>query len=435
MNEGPIMTRNGGIVSLSLSEFVSTHTHAIQVTRSELQAMPVHQVDLTFVELLETLTPAICQPKMDKKERNKRNKTWRQMRRRQAVKIDENSSNQPKFVLDPDRPWETGKTLTEFHLFKKLAPEIRQMIWLEVFPNAQAVKITEDGLHADVRLSFLRLTHNYIYRAKVTYVPSPLLFVNRESRAMVMSKYPLAFAAQLGGRPIRFNFQKDILYFESPAAMINFYGGTLPNFQSELETFGYKYNMSEVHDKVQHVAVGNVNVYKGVVGGTLNQFRALKTVILGDAKGQDVGEPYDMILDFITGDERLGFGWQRFQNFKTPEDRNMPLVERYRKDHFEKLIKEDYKVCRSVYYVDIANPLQQFVGVKKLVPLPGLEPSKLKSKQVTMARDIAFYASYTTPTGNDFTGTGVTITDVATEDQKLVVRAKRQRGIGIKVNY
>lgn len=323
--------------------------------------MIVQEVDLSMIELLQRITPTIHLTKMDKKQRNKRNKNSRQMRRKRvAVAVDDGTGVRADFVFDPDRPWETGKTLTEFRLFKKLAPELRQMIWAECLPGAQAIKISADGYNTMYKVSMIRRVHRHVYRAKATYHPSPLLFVNRESRAILTSKNPLAFATQLGGRPIRFNFSRDILYFDDPMALINFYGGTLPLFRPELEKFGFVYDMSEVHDKVQHVAVGNIRLYKGTIGGTLNQFKALKTVILGGASGEDTGAPYDMVVDLMTGDERLIFGWERFQNFKTPEDNNMPSVERYRKDQFDRLVLKDYAVCSSssVVHVNEASTLR-----------------------------------------------------------------------------
>lgn len=219
------------------------------------------------------------------------------------------------------------------------------MIWKEALPGVQAVRITADGYNFRDRPTLMTKMNRYCYRGKASYVPSPLLAVNSESRTIVESQYPLVFGAQLGGRPIRFNYKKDILYFECPSAMINFYGGTLPMFTPELQVFGFSHDMSQVHDKVQHVAIGNIKFYKSAVGATLNLFKVLKTVVLGDTKGENHFATNDQILDFITGDKRMTYGWERYQTFKTPDDGNMPLVERLRIDEFNKLVEVKYKVC------------------------------------------------------------------------------------------
>lgn len=284
---------------------------------------------------------------MGKKDRKHREKKLKKLRREVAALKAAAAESKKGQVgeRNADRNFETGKTLTEFTIFEKLAPELRQMIWKEALPGAQAVKITADGYNYQERPTLMITTHRFCYRGKASYIPSPLLFVNSESRAIVNADYPLVFAAQLGGRPIRFNFKKDTLYFECPSAMVNFYGGTLPMFNPELQTFGFIHDMDDVHNKVQHVAVGNTQFYKNVVGGTLNLFKALKTVILGDLRDHDESEAPDTLIKFMLGEEKLRWGWELAQTFKSVEDGNMPKIRRLRKDEFDDHIEKEYKVC------------------------------------------------------------------------------------------
>ncbi|CZR52641.1 uncharacterized protein PAC_02518 [Phialocephala subalpina] len=330
-----------------------------------------------LLEILHRIHPPVYRPddedNMSKKDRqNKKKKLHVRRKERAALKPADHSSNQKPgraFKINPDGPYETGnpsslritahhffatdiltgrfqplgKTPTEFTLFNKLAPEIHEMIWnYALNDQAQAIKIIGDGYNHELRPTLLSTTHRFTYRAKASYVPSVLLEVNSESRDIVNKQYPLAFGPQLGGRPIRFNFSRDILYFESPNAMINFYGGTLPMFNVELDVYGFSEDMNEVHDNVQHVAVGHIRYFKGTVGATLNQYKNLKTVILGAEVGDDQYAANEIVVDYLTGDRRLQWGWERYQNFKTVPDGNYPSVLRYRADAFKKKVDEEY---------------------------------------------------------------------------------------------
>ncbi|KAF8854513.1 hypothetical protein BDZ45DRAFT_676895 [Acephala macrosclerotiorum] len=300
-------------------------------------------------ELLDLLyrihPPVIVQESVD--NMRKKEKSHVRRKERAALKPADHPSNQKRghgFKINPGRQHETGKTLTEFTIFDQLAPELREMIWnFALNGQARAVKIIGDGFNHELRPTLLATTHRYTYRAKASYVPSALLGVNRESREIVNKQYPLAFGPQLCGRPIRFNFSRDILYFESPNAMINFYGGTLPMFNMELDVYGFSIDMNEVHNKVQHVAVGHIRYFKAMVGATLNQYKNLKTVILGAEVGDSQYDTHDTTVDYLTGDMRMLLGWERYQTFKTFADGNYPNVLRYRADAFKKKIDEDYK--------------------------------------------------------------------------------------------
>lgn len=316
---------------------------------SQVENFEEQDVPSTVFEILSALAPYVPGNTGKKARLNKKKLHQQRLDRAALHAIGQLSLQEPQrpFEAQGDqlKTYKIGKTLTEFKLFNQFAPEIRAMIWKEALPDAQAVKITADGYNYQERPTLMRSMNRYVYRAKASYVPSPLLSVNREAHAIVESQYPLSFATQLGGRPIRFNFKMDILYFECPTAMVSFYGGTLPMFNPELQVFGFRLDMSEIHNKVQHVAIGNVKFYKAAVGATLNQFKALKTVALSVTQGENFLDPHDKILDFVTGDKRLAYGWERYQNFKTPEDGNMPLVERLRPDEFNKLVEVKYKVC------------------------------------------------------------------------------------------
>ncbi|KAE8450826.1 hypothetical protein EG329_005739 [Mollisiaceae sp. DMI_Dod_QoI] len=358
--QGLLITAQPGIVSRTVFKQMSGDENLLEILRS------FHVDNGPLVASLSDV---------DKKGRKNKKKSRRRHRELPTLKPVDDSSNQKSqriFKINSDVSHDTGKTLTEFTLFNELAPEIREMIWKEALPGPQAVKVTSNGVNDEDPPTLLSTTHRFTYRAKASYVPSALLAVNRESRAVVNCQYPLVFAAQLGGRPIRFSFSKDVLYFESPSAMVSFYGGTLPMFNTEIEKFGYFHDMKEVHDKVQHVAVGVIRAYKATVGATLNQYKELKTALLGTDIGDDMEDLYDTVMDYVTGDKRLNWGWERHQNFKTTEDGNMPEIERYRTDVFLKKLELDYMQ-------DLASPQQ-----KSFPPSVSKKPTEVPKKVLTL---------------------------------------------------
>ncbi|KUJ13449.1 uncharacterized protein LY89DRAFT_158369 [Mollisia scopiformis] len=143
------------------------------------------EVPKEVIELLMLRQPTMPVRSNKKERRNKKKKNSQLHRERAALKRVTrlgNSDGDNKFKFDPDRPYETGKTLTEFTLFNELAPEVRFMIWKEAFPAPQAVKIRSDAVNYEQRPTLLTVVHRMRYRAKGSYVPSPLLSSSTCSR-------------------------------------------------------------------------------------------------------------------------------------------------------------------------------------------------------------------------------------------------------------
>lgn len=93
-----------------------------------------------------------------------------------------------------------SEPLKEFKFFPKLPGEIRMIIWELSLPQPRVVEIDISPLHDSL--------------VATTNSPLPAHFqVNYEARKVAQKNYPLVFSSILSS-PIRFSFERDILYFE-----------------------------------------------------------------------------------------------------------------------------------------------------------------------------------------------------------------------------
>lgn len=108
------------------------------------------------------------------------------------------------------------KKLTEFTLFPKLAPELRNMVWelARPGPNLVTIKFTETALDEGKIEVKLGASYN---------IPT-MLAVNKEARSIILKSYNAAFKKNLDGKIIYFDFKRDGLIFDTETAMSRFYG-------------------------------------------------------------------------------------------------------------------------------------------------------------------------------------------------------------------
>jgi hypothetical protein len=110
---------------------------------------------------------------------------------------------------------------TTFTLFPKLPPELRVKIWEYALPEGpRVIKVCSGywqrkGVHVGYKIKI---------RAQGSFVATPLLLVSVEARTIAKQAYPFAFKT-FPLKPVRVNFEKDILYFHSPSALKYFTRG------------------------------------------------------------------------------------------------------------------------------------------------------------------------------------------------------------------
>jgi hypothetical protein len=180
---------------------------------------------------------------------------------------------------------ETGITFRKFATFPK---EIRDMIWDKSFRALppQAVIISVD-LAEIKKVEEARQSYNKtkVYRARADYQIPVLMHTCQESRAVGLKKYSIAFREQLCGKPVLFDYEKDVLLFTSKAAFLHFYGGTVIGLSPA--SVGFRYDMNEVHRKVRHLAIAgeNATYTTGVnpMGWTLNLWTGLRLLVLSSS--------------------------------------------------------------------------------------------------------------------------------------------------------
>jgi hypothetical protein len=88
------------------------------------------------------------------------------------------------------------------------------MIWELQLPGPRTVTITRG-----------RYVPGRIYTAKAQKIPVPtLLHVCKESRDFALRFYRLSFKTEFLGRPVYFDYERDLLFFPSESDLCSFYG-------------------------------------------------------------------------------------------------------------------------------------------------------------------------------------------------------------------
>ena len=89
---------------------------------------------------------------------------------------------------------------------------LRRMIWKDTVPKQRVITLIAGGLSEEIKTGNSTL-HTYKSYAKVTNYNIPsLLHVSREPREFSKEMYSVAFAEQMGGQIIWFNWDTDILH-------------------------------------------------------------------------------------------------------------------------------------------------------------------------------------------------------------------------------
>ena len=190
------------------------------------------------------------------------------------------TDNRGKKASAPASRRKSGTKISQFTLFPRLPPELREMVWLFTLPNRQVIKIksrepSEWDWEEGAWLSSCKASYN-IHTALIT---------TQESRNAARKRYEQVFAEQLG-IPIWFNFAKDVLFFVNKQAMSSFHGGI--KFASGLITWHYttatqsllnKFDMSMFFEKVKHLVIGG-DSYWATRLSVLHKFQSLETLVL-----------------------------------------------------------------------------------------------------------------------------------------------------------
>jgi hypothetical protein len=132
---------------------------------------------------------------------------------------------------------------TTFTVFPKLPPELRVKIWEYALPEApRFIKFCYEGWpHCERRFKIGR---------EGSYPATSLLLVSVEARTVAIKAYPLAFRS-FHLNPVRFNFEKDTLYFSGASALECFIRRALASPSDEQQT-GWEMK------KISHVVYGTI---------------------------------------------------------------------------------------------------------------------------------------------------------------------------------
>lgn len=197
----------------------------------------------------------------------------------------------------------------QFTKFPELPLELRRMIWGLMLPEPQVVKITGDG-YFDLSKKNNLSSQAWVHRPRAQYRVPYMLSICKEARLEVIVHHPPRFQSILGGKPIYFNPDQDVLYFEDTDALIHFYGGSVPNHREWAKSNGYRFNMEDLHLVVRQVAIDNVSELEGMIGGILNQMRGLSQVLINDDHLPVAGD--QTILKLTQGVQVLTLGWEKY---------------------------------------------------------------------------------------------------------------------------
>jgi len=118
-----------------------------------------------------------------------------------------------------------GKKLMKFSCFKKLPPELRNMVWKHAIPGSRIVDI-KGGTHPS------RGTHfNRPVVLSASYKVPILLQVSYESRAVALKVYTKLFDKEFRDRPVYFNLAVDVLSVQDTPTL--YYLCSLGGFRSQ----------------------------------------------------------------------------------------------------------------------------------------------------------------------------------------------------------
>jgi hypothetical protein len=102
------------------------------------------------------------------------------------------------------------KKLTEFPVFNKLAPELREMIWGFALPEANTVEI---WVSRKCQVIQGEGKWEYIYELHASYTVPAILQTSQESRAIAKKFYKKIFEGEFANKPIVwFNQFQDVLW-------------------------------------------------------------------------------------------------------------------------------------------------------------------------------------------------------------------------------
>lgn len=124
-----------------------------------------------------------------------------------TIRVDSLSSSENHFKMAKSKKSLKPKKLTSFPMFKKLVPELREMIWGFV-PEANTVKISLykiEEYDSKGELFFLETMD-------ARYTVPAILHTCQESRGVAQKFYQKIFELKFRDRPVWFNTSRDILH-------------------------------------------------------------------------------------------------------------------------------------------------------------------------------------------------------------------------------
>jgi len=139
---------------------------------------------------------------------------------------------------------------------------VRCKIWMFSLPGPQIISISDQEYSE--RGVWKR-------RAAAQYKIPALLNCNRESRMVAEAHYVRAFEALLSGIPIYMNFEKDLLHFDSPWALLHL-GGFTKHYDAVY--------VKQLFENVRYVSMSEIDCLFKTVGYLLSNFKSLDTLVL-----------------------------------------------------------------------------------------------------------------------------------------------------------
>lgn len=154
-----------------------------------------------------------------------------------------------------------------FHPFNRLPIELRLKIY-SLFPQIRRmIKITSDDIlySPSTRHHSCNSTPSCVppragcdpcilrHRVKISTIVPATLQINKESRQIIIGRYPLLFSAPTANRPVRIDFELDTLYFVDQEAHISF-------GRADHENLGYECVAAErniIKQSLRQVAIGD----------------------------------------------------------------------------------------------------------------------------------------------------------------------------------
>ncbi|KAF4624231.1 hypothetical protein G7Y89_g13942 [Cudoniella acicularis] len=183
-------------------------------------------------------------------------------------------------------------TPQEFCHFPDLPFEIRLMIWNLALPREpKIVRLSMEHSHNQIMEP--RLQPNvirYPSRILATYAIPAMLHTNSEARSVAQKFYTPIFTAQLGGAPVFFNLQLDVLRIHSEYVLRSLHLSSSGTFISKTER--------GVEKEVKHVVVDFVPTASVLLKQLLeNRFINMETLTIGTK----YAAKHDMMSHQFTG--------------------------------------------------------------------------------------------------------------------------------------